>query len=92
MDEYNGGQALFIKFKDNGIESFKSLSEANLGRQIAMEVNNEVLSAPFIMDVIDGGEVMISSGLGEELKEYETSINEAISQFPLFIVREESSN
>lgn len=49
-----------IKFTEKGKEKFTKVTEENVGKVISICVDDEVVSAPMVQDVITGGEAVIS--------------------------------
>lgn len=58
--------AVSLKLTDEGKEKFAEATEANVGKQIAIIYDNEVLSAPSVEEAITGGQAEINGMSGVE--------------------------
>ncbi|MEN7551754.1 hypothetical protein AAG747_27815 [Rapidithrix thailandica] len=71
---YEGGSYRFIfKLNETGTLKFKEFTQRNLGKQVCLVVNNKVIVAPVIQEVIPSGLLSISMSdpqYVEEIKEY----------------------
>ncbi len=54
------GSEVRLEFNGAGAKQFGDLTQANVGRQFAIVVDNEVISAPVIQDAIMGGSCVIT--------------------------------
>ena len=58
--------AVSLKLTDEGKKKFAEATEANVGKQIAIIYDNEVLSAPTVEEAITGGQAEINGRAGVE--------------------------
>lgn len=58
--------AVSLKLTDEGKKKFAEATEANVGKQIAIIYDNEVLSAPTVEEAITGGQAEINGMAGVE--------------------------
>lgn len=58
--QQNGNPVVAIEFNDAGAEKFAALTTANVGRQIAILLDGEVLTAPRVNEPITGGKAVIT--------------------------------
>lgn len=57
----NGNQAVVgLEFNDEGGQKFADLTARNIGRQIAIVLDGDVLTAPVVQEAITGGKAQIS--------------------------------
>jgi len=83
----NGLYSINIRMKDEAIERWANMTGNNIGRCIAMTLDNKVLSAPMVNGQISGGSTEISGGFKmNEAKELTAMINAGSYQIPIFIV------
>lgn len=62
-----GSQAVVgLEFNDEGGEKFANLTARNIGRQIAIVLDGEVLTAPVVQEAITGGRAQISGSRNVE--------------------------
>lgn len=62
LDPNTGGLAISITFDALGAEQWATITEENLGKQIAIVLDNEVYSAPVIQGVMKTGNCQITNG------------------------------
>ena len=70
-----GRNVIDIILKKEGAKNFKILTENNIGKPIAVVLNNKLISAPIVNDVIPNGRIQISGNFSDE------EVNEIISGF-----------
>lgn len=75
LDEVSGNPVLDITMTEEGTDKWSKLTAMNIGRSIAMCVNDKVFSAPRVMGAITDGRTQISGSGVNELKEIETVLN-----------------
>ena len=67
----NGGQAVVaLEFNDEGGKKFANLTARNIGRQIAIVLDGDVLTAPVVQEAITGGRAQISGSRTVEEAEH----------------------
>jgi TolB-like protein len=60
LDNFTGQPVVQIEFNPKGTKIFSDLTRENVGKQLAIVLNGEILSAPVIRTEISGGRAMIS--------------------------------
>ena len=55
-----------IEFKPDGAKKFYELTKENIGKEVAIILDNVVVSAPRVNDAIDGGQANISGNFSQE--------------------------
>lgn len=60
---HNGIPEVSISFNDYGAKKWSTLTKDNVGRSLAVVVNNSVILAPYVNQQIDNGSAVISGGL-----------------------------
>lgn len=66
VDEVTGQPMVMILFDDAGARKFALLTQANIGKPLAIVLDGKVLSAPVINEPILGGSAQISGGYTQE--------------------------
>lgn len=66
FDRYSDESILSIKFDDKGGRKFARMTTDNVGGRLAIVLDDEIVSAPYIREPILGGEVQIAGGLTPE--------------------------
>lgn len=61
----HGGWAITVRFTDKGRERFGDITTDLLGRRLAIVLDRQVMSAPYIQEPIIGGSAMISGSFDE---------------------------
>jgi preprotein translocase subunit SecD len=64
-DEF-GKPYVSIAFKDSGAKRFAQITQNNIGRRLAIILDDRVMSAPVIQDAIPNGQAMISGNFSEQ--------------------------
>lgn len=65
LDQRIGGWNVVIRFDGRGAAQFADVTTTHVGRRLALVLGDRVLSAPYVMDPILGGEVVISGNFTE---------------------------
>lgn len=60
FDNISGRPQVFLEFDDQGSQLFEQLTAANVGKPVAIFVDNEVLTAPVVNERISGGRAQIT--------------------------------
>lgn len=87
--DYNG-YIINIEFNKTGTEKFANLTKELIGKQLAIFINGELISAPTIREAITGGTAQISGGFNgfsyEEAKEMADMLNASIIPINIKII------
>lgn len=68
--QQNGNAVVALEFNSEGTDKFAALTTANVGRQIAILLDGEVLTAPVVNEPIRGGQAVITGSKNlEEAKQ-----------------------
>lgn len=68
-DEYDNMPRISLQFNEAGALAFADLSEALVQRYLAIVLDGQVMSAPKVMERIDGGRAHITLGSGSSFNE-----------------------
>lgn len=60
FDQNTGSPYISLTFNDNGKQLFSEITKRNLGKPVAIVLDNEIISAPTVQSVIETGDAMIS--------------------------------
>jgi len=63
---YRGNPVVFFQFNAQGTQKFAQITKANIGKSLAIVLDNEVIMAPRISSPITNGSGMISGNFTEE--------------------------
>ncbi|MDP2629255.1 MAG: protein translocase subunit SecD [Candidatus Harrisonbacteria bacterium] len=64
FDNISGQPIVSLIFDDEGAALFEAITERNVGQQVAIFLDGEIISAPVVQQVITGGQAQIT-GLGD---------------------------
>lgn len=80
-----------LQFDDEGTKLFSDLTTANIGKQIAIFLDNEVISAPTVQSAITNGEAIITGTFtADEAKLLATRLNSGALPVPIKLVSQQN--
>lgn len=74
MNDYYGRPSLSIVMNEEGAHTWANMTRNNIGRAIAIVLNNHVYSAPQVNSAIEGGRSQITGHIVEDKAQYLTCI------------------
>lgn len=78
-------------FDEEGKKLFSDLTSQNIGKQIAIFLDGQIISAPVVNDAITNGEAVISGNFTSELaKELATRLNSGALPVPIYLVSQQN--
>ncbi len=78
-----------IEFKPDGARKFYELTKENVGKLVAIVIDNVVVSAPAVNSAIDGGQATVSGSFSEEsAKELVTLLKSGSFVAPVEVIEE----
>lgn len=91
FDQYTNAAIILLYFTDEGSEIFEQITSDNIGKRLAIYVDNIGLSAPIIEEAISGGEARITGNFTrDEAKELVESLNAGALPVPIELISEET--
>ena len=76
-----------LEFDKEGTEIFKELTEKNIGRRLAIYIDDVLISAPVVRGVISGGKAQITGSFTiEEAKELVRNLNAGALPVPINLI------
>lgn len=85
----NGQPEVLLEFKDQGRQKFAEISRRNVGRQVAILLDQEVLSAPVIQTpILDGNAVISGNFTIDSAKQFAIAINSGALPLPITLVEQ----
>lgn len=97
--EYSGGgmgggisePQVGLQFNKEGADFFADITKRNLGKVVAIYVDNELVSAPTVQaEIVDGRAVISGNFTPDEAKELAQRLNEGALPVPIELVSEQS--
>ncbi|MBT3355735.1 protein translocase subunit SecD [bacterium] len=91
FDQQLGQPIVVLQFDDEGKELFKEITEQNKGKRIAIFLDDQVISAPVVNDVIRDGEAIISGSFKlQEAKDLSRRLNAGALPVPIHLISQQS--
>ena len=82
-----GKPSVLINFNDTGRDLFANLTKANIGKQIAIILDGNVVSAPTVQDAITTGQATISGNFkAKEAKDLVERLNSGALPLPIKLI------
>lgn len=80
-----------LKFDGEGAKLFAEITKRNMGKQVAIYLDNEIISAPVVQAEITAGEAVITGNFTvDEAKELKRRLNEGALPVPIKLVSQQS--
>lgn len=84
FDSYTNKPVVVVSFNDEGKKLFADLTKNNIGKQMSIFLDGNIISSPVIQEEISGGEATISGGFTiEEAKTLVTRLNSGALPVPI---------
>jgi len=89
FDQTTGKPVVAIEFTDEGGKKFTALTEKNVGKPLPIILDDQLVSAPIVQEVITGGSAVISGEFTlEEAKNLAIQLNAGALPVPISLVEE----
>lgn len=80
-----------LNFDDEGAKLFAEITERNLGKTVAIYLDDQIVSAPRVQSKISNGEAVITGNFSiEEAKELKRRLNEGALPVPIELISQQS--
>jgi len=80
-----------LKFDDEGTKLFAEITKRNLQKQVAIYIDNQIISAPTVQAEITNGEAVITGNFStEEAKDLVKRLNEGALPVPINLISQQS--
>ena len=91
FDSNTGKPAISIEFNEEGANKFENITEKNVGKPLAIILDNDIVSAPIVNEKISGGQAQISGTFTlDEAKKLEIQLNAGALPVPIKLVEEKT--
>lgn len=91
FDQQTNLPVVLLQFNDAGKDLFKDITERNVGKQVAIYLDGDMISAPVVNDVIRNGEAVISGKFSlKEAQELSRRLNAGALPVPIKLVSQQS--
>jgi preprotein translocase subunit SecD len=89
FDTQNGKPAISIQFTKEGGDKFAAITERNVGKEVPIVLDDQIVSAPVVQEKITGGDAQISGSFTvEEAKQLAIQLNAGALPVPINLVQE----
>ena len=86
-----GDVVVRLQFDEEGTKLFSDITTANIGKQVAIFLDNQVLSAPTVQNPITNGEAVITGSFTADVaKELATRLNSGALPVPIELVSQQN--
>lgn len=89
FDQNTGQPQVGLEFSQDGAKLFEEITKRNVGKQVAIFLDNQIISAPRVNEVISQGEAVITGDFTvEEAKKLSIQLNAGALPAPLKIIEQ----
>lgn len=89
FDNSNGKPAVSLTFTESGGDKFAQLTAANVGKPLAILLDNQLVSAPVVQEKIEGGNAQITGNFSvDSAKELAIQLNAGALPVPVSLVEQ----
>jgi preprotein translocase subunit SecD len=89
FDQSTGKPSISIEFTKEGGDKFEKITEESVGKQVAIVLDNSVISSPTVQEKISGGSAQITGTFTlEEAKQLAVQLNAGALPIPVNLVEE----
>lgn len=89
FDKNTGKPSISIQFTDEGGKKFAAITKRNIGKQLPIILDNQVISAPAVQEEITGGSAQITGNFTvDEAKQLVIQLNAGSLPVPVNLVQE----
>jgi len=91
FDQQTGKPQVALNFTDKGADLFAKITERNVGKPVAIYLDEFLLSAPVVQQKIEGGNAVITGNFTlDEAKKLAISINSGALPLPIKLVQQKN--
>jgi len=91
FDQTTGKPIILLRFNDEGAKIFEELTSRNVGKRLAIYIDNVLISAPVVQNKISGGQAQITGNFTvKEAKELARNLKAGALPVPIKLVSQQS--
>ena len=91
FDQNTSKPLVSLEFNDEGAKIFEELTEKNVGKQLAIYIDQNPISAPVVQEKISGGKAQITGKFSiEEAKELARNLNAGALPVPIKLISQQN--
>lgn len=89
FDKNTGSPTISLQFTDEGGKKFATITGENVGRELPIILDNQIISAPTVSEQINGGNAQITGKFTiEEAKQLAIQLNAGALPIPIHLIEE----
>lgn len=89
FDSQTGKPVVGLQFNSEGARKFQEITKKNIGKRVAILIDNEIITAPTVQQEISGGNAVITGGFTlEEAKQLSIQLNSGALPVPVKIIEQ----
>jgi protein-export membrane protein SecD len=90
-DQYTNASVVLLTFNDEGAKLFEQITSDNVGKSIAIYIDNMPISAPVVQEAIAGGQARITGSFTrDEAKTMVKNLNAGALPVPISLISEQT--
>ncbi len=87
--DQNGSPVVSLEFNSEGAKKFEEITERNIGKPVAIYLDDQIVSAPNVNEKISGGKAQISGGFSlKEAKNLAIQLNAGALPVPIKVIEQ----
>lgn len=91
FDSQTSKSEIGLEFNDEGAKIFEELTKINVGKRLAIYIDNVLLSAPTVQEVISGGQARITGDFTiQEARDLSRNLNAGALPVPIKLISQET--
>jgi len=91
FDQTSYKPVVLLQFNDEGAKLFEQLTEKNVGKRVAIYIDNVLISAPVVQEKISGGKAQISGSFtDQEARDLARNLNAGALPVPITLISQQS--
>jgi protein-export membrane protein SecD len=91
FDQTTGKPLISLQFDDEGAKIFEELTARNVGKPLAIYIDNILISAPIVQDIIAGGKAQITGNFTiEEARELARNLSAGALPVPIELISQQT--
>lgn len=89
FDPNTGKPVVALTFNQDGAKKFEKITERNVGKQVPILLDNQIISSPVVQEKISGGNAVITGDFGvEEARQLVAQLNAGALPLPIHLIEQ----
>ena len=91
FDQTTGAPTVSLQFNSDGAKLFADITKRNIGKQVAIFLDGQIISAPVVQQQITGGQAVISGSFtADDAKQLATRLNAGALPVPISLISQQN--